>query len=118
MESKCPDDTAHMQDGVSPHILRMLEDFFFRLTLPINKSNIYESAHNKTYKMAHAPSEDLDQPGHPPSLISLCCALNGELRTQAFFMRTARLCSDWADAQADLSFLGAHSILNALAQMR
>ena len=24
-----------------------------------------------------APSEDSDQPGHPPSLISLRCALNG-----------------------------------------
>ena len=24
-----------------------------------------------------APSEDSDQPGHLPSLISLCCALNG-----------------------------------------
>ena len=28
-------------------------------------------------KMACAPSEDSDQPGHPPSLISLRCALNG-----------------------------------------
>ena len=25
--------------------------------------------HDKTYKMACAPSEDSDQPGHPPSLI-------------------------------------------------
>ena len=29
--------------------------------------------HDKTYKMACAPSEDSDQPGHPPSLISLPC---------------------------------------------
>ena len=28
-----------------------------------------EPAHDKTYKMACAPSEDSDQPGHPPSLI-------------------------------------------------
>ena len=28
-----------------------------------------ESAHDKTYKMACASSEDSDQPGHPPSLI-------------------------------------------------
>ena len=26
-------------------------------------------SHDKTYKMACAPSEDSDQPGHPPSLI-------------------------------------------------
>ena len=29
----------------------------------------YEPAHDKTYKMACAPSKDSDQPGHPPSLI-------------------------------------------------
>ena len=32
-----------------------------------------EPAHDKTYKMACAPSEDSDQPVHPPSLISLRC---------------------------------------------
>ena len=25
---------------------------------------LYESQHNKTNKMAHAPSDDTDQPGH------------------------------------------------------
>ena len=40
--------------------------------------------------MTCAPSEDLDQPGHPPSLVSLRCALNGQLKTQCFFMRTAK----------------------------
>ena len=29
----------------------------------------FEPPHNKTNKMACAPSEDSDQPGHPPSLI-------------------------------------------------
>ena len=29
--------------------------------------------HDKTNKLTCAPSEDSDQPGHPPSLISLCC---------------------------------------------
>ena len=33
------------------------------------KENIYEPPHDKTNKMACAPSEDSDQPGHPPSLI-------------------------------------------------
>ena len=37
----------------------------------------YESAHDKTNKMICAPSEDLDQPGHPPSLISLRCVFSG-----------------------------------------
>ena len=31
----------------------------------------FEPAHDKTYKMACAPSEDSDQPGHPPSLIRI-----------------------------------------------
>ena len=29
---------------------------------------------DKTNKMACASSEDSDQPGYPPSLISLCCS--------------------------------------------
>ena len=33
----------------------------------------YEPPHDKTNKMACVPSEDSDQPGHPPSLISLRC---------------------------------------------
>ena len=36
----------------------------------------FEPAHDKIYKMACAPTEDSDQPGHLPSLISLCCVLN------------------------------------------
>ena len=39
--------------------------------------NKNEPQHNKTNKMTCAPSEDSDQPGDQPSLISLCCALNG-----------------------------------------
>ena len=61
----------------------------------------HETQHEKNNKMNRAPSEDSDQPGHPPSLISLSCALSGQLRAQAFFVRTA-------DAQADLSFRWAH----------
>ena len=53
-----------------------------------------------------APSEDSDQPGHPPSLIRVfavrmtkACPLSAQ----------RRLWSDWADAQADLSLRLAHS---------
>ena len=53
-------------------------------------SRIYDPPHDKTNKVACAPSEDSDQPGHSPSLISLHSALRGYLRTQAFFMRTAK----------------------------
>ena len=70
----------------------------------------YEPPHDKTNKMACAPSEDSDQPGHSPSLI----------RVFAFRLKKAwivsyplsaerRLWSNWADAQADLSLPWAHS---------
>ena len=41
--------------------------YFF---IPIN---INEPPHDKTNKVACAPSKNSDQPGHPPSLISLRC---------------------------------------------
>ena len=57
-----------------------------------------------------APSEDSDQPGHPPSLIRVFAVrmkkawvLSHPLSAQQ------RLWSDWADAQADLSLRWAHS---------
>ena len=62
-----------------------------------------------------APSQDSDQSGHPPSLISLRCAFNGYLRTQAFIMRTAKTlislggCPGWSE-----SLLGTHAILLVL----
>ena len=34
---------------------------------------LHEPPHDKTNKMSIAPSEDTDQPVHPPSLISLHC---------------------------------------------
>ena len=57
------------QSGLGPHCLPRL--------VPSKSSNHYgsiginEPPHDKTYKMACAPSEDSDQSGHPPSLISV-----------------------------------------------
>ena len=70
---------------------------------------LYESAHDKTNKMPCAPSEDSDQPGHPPSLIrvftvrmKIASVLSYSLSGQR------RLWSDCADAQADLSLRWVH----------
>ena len=70
----------------------------------------FEPPRDKTNKMACAPSEDSDQPGHPPSLIRVsavrmkkACVLNYPLSTQG------RLWSGWADAQADLSLHWVHT---------
>ena len=75
----------------------------------------FEPPHDKTNKMTCAPSEDSDQPGHPPSLIRVFAvrmknhwALNYLLSAQW------RLWSDWADAQADLSLCWVHVILSVL----
>ena len=66
-----------------------------------------ESAHDKTYKMAFAPSEDSDQHGHPPSLIRVF-AVRMKKAWVLSYLLSAQRWSDWADARADLSPLGAH----------
>ena len=53
-------------------------------------SLIYEPLHDKTNKMTCTPNKDSDQPGYPPSLISLAVRSKGSQGPQAFFMRTAK----------------------------
>ena len=69
-----------------------------------------KSFDDKTNKMTYAPSEDSDQPGHPPNLIRVfavrmkkACILSYPLSAQR------RLWSDLVDAQPDLSLRWAHS---------
>ena len=59
---------------------------------------VTEPSHDKTNKMACAPSEDSDQPGHRPSLISLRCLLEESL-SFAIHWEHNEDWSDWADAQ-------------------
>ena len=47
---------------------RMAENLL-NVSRPLIKQKIIEPVHNKTSKMACAPSEDSDQSGHQPSLI-------------------------------------------------
>ena len=57
-----------------------------------------------------APSEDSDQPGHPPSLIRVFAVRMKKAWTLSCPLSAQqRLWSDWADAQADLSLHWAHS---------
>ena len=57
-----------------------------------------------------APSEDSDQPGHPPSLIRVFAVRMKKPWVLSYpFSAQGRLGSDWADAQADLSLRWAHS---------
>ena len=69
-----------------------------------------ELPHDKTSKMACAPSEDSDQPGRPPSLIRVFAVRTKKTWVLSYPLSAQRrLWSDWTDAQADLSLLWAHS---------
>ena len=49
---------------------RSLCETSLAIQVPAHSDHItFEPPHHKTNKMAYAPSEDSDQPGHPPSLI-------------------------------------------------
>ena len=59
---------------------------------------------DKTNKIICAPSEDSDQPGHPPSLIRVSAVRLKQNWVLSYPLSAQRrLWSDWADAQADLS---------------
>ena len=69
-----------------------------------------EPQHDKPSKMVCAPSEDSDQPGHPPSLIRVFAVRMKKHWILSYpLIAQRRLWSDWADAQADLSLRWAHS---------
>ena len=73
-------------------------------------SNILEPPDDKTNKMACAPSENSDQPGHPPSLTRVFAVCMKKAWVLSYPLSTQRrLWSDWADAQADLSLRWVHS---------
>ena len=70
----------------------------------------FEPPHDKTSKMACVPSEDTDQPGHPPSLIRVFAVRMKKAWVLSYPLNALRrLRSDWADAQAYLSLRWAHS---------
>ena len=118
---------SYPNDGIfNPHPTTLKDSyiyffFFFFLSweycaiwLVGSKSIPFEPPHDKTNKRACAPSGDLDQPGHPLSLIrdfavrmKTDWVLSYPLRAQW------RLWSDWADAQADLSLCWAHMPFSA-----
>ena len=81
-----------------------------RQCLTQSKVYIYEPQHNKINKMTSAPSEDSDQPGHPPSLIRVFAVRMKKPWVFGYPLSAQqRLWSDWADAQADLSLRWAYS---------
>ena len=81
-----------------------------------------EPPHDKNNKMACAPSEDSDRPGHPPSPIRVFAVRMKKAWVLSYPLSAQRrLWSDWAKAQADLSLCWAHMpfcwFCHAVAQM-
>ena len=73
----------------------------------------YEPPHDKTNILACAPSEDSDQPGHPPSLLRVFTVCMKKAWVLSYPLSAQRrLWSDWVDA----SSLGAHAILLVLSR--
>ena len=69
----------------------------------------YEPPHDKTNKMACAPREDSDRPGHPASLIRVFAVSMKKAWVLSYPLTAQRrLWSDCADAQADQSLQWAH----------
>ena len=68
-----------------------------------------EPHRDKTNKVACAPSEDSDQPGHPPRLIRVFAVRMKKAWVLSYTMSAQRrLRSDWVDTQYDLSLRWAH----------
>ena len=71
----------------------------------------FEPPHDKTNKMACAPSKDSDQPGHPPSLISVFAVRMKKAWVHSYPLSAQqRLWSDWADARLIWVFTG-HTVI-------
>ena len=72
---------------------------------------IYEPPNDKTNEIPSDPSEDSDQPRHPPKLISLCCLHEETLGPWLSLQCTVKtdqtehpiILGHWADAQSDPS---------------
>ena len=75
-----------------------------------NRKTLFEPPHDKTNKMACAPSEDSDQPGHLRSLIRIFAGRMKKPWVLIYPLSAQRrLWSDWADAQTNLSLRWAHT---------
>ena len=76
---------------------------------------IFEPPQDKTNKMVCAPSEDSDQPRHPPSLIRVFTVHMKKPWFLSYLLSTQRrFLSDWADAQLICVFAGRKVILLVL----
>ena len=62
---------CHLPKKMGQPVAQHRQTSFCYFTRLASKKSTYEPPHDKTNKMACAPSEDSEQPGHPPSLIRI-----------------------------------------------
>ena len=78
-------------------------------TLTPTRIQAFELPHDKTKKMTCAPSEDPDQPGHPPRLIRVFAVGMKKSWVLSYPLSAQRrLWSDSADSQVELSLRWTH----------
>ena len=66
-----------------------------------------------------APSEDSDQPWHPPSLIRVFAVRMKKAWVLSYPLSVQRrLCSDWADVQTDQRHRGAHFVCFVMSRLK
>ena len=98
-----------------PRVQMVFIPLFIPLFLLCWKFHLNEPPHDKTNKMICAPSEDSDQPGHPPNLIRVFAVRVKKHWDFCYLLsaqwRLIRLggCPGWSE-----SSLGAHAILLVL----
>ena len=81
----------------------------------LSKIQLIQPQHDKNNKINCTPSEDSDQPGHPPSLIRVFAVrMKKVLGSLATHLAHSEDWSDWVDAHADLSVCWVHVILLVL----
>ena len=82
--------------------IHLLCDFLSSKGLPF--PNLFQPPHDKTNNMVRAPSDNSDQPEHPPSLIRVFSVRMKKPWVLSYpSSAQRRLWSDWADTQAELS---------------
>ena len=70
----------------------------------------FEPPRDKTNKITCAPSEDSDQPGHPPSLIRVFACAQWVAKDPSFLHADSEDSDQTGRMQAAQSSLGAHAI--------
>ena len=103
----------------TPTWLKTFEFFLYRMEIPIqpflsktaSKNRLKWAVTWQNQQSECVPSEDSDQPGHPPSLIRVFAVRMKKAWVLSYSLSAQwRLWSDWVDAKADLSLRWVHTL--------